>query len=796
MSVSDRTALQRYGFAVFAVAVSIGLRALLDPVLGSSTPFILLYPAIAIAALYGGARAGLLATILGVLCADFFFMDPAVGFAAPGSREFVQVVVLVLMAALISWIVSDREKINAQLESTRVESERRSREAAQALITNKERARLAESAASVGIWEWDLDSNAVDWSEGIYELLGIEPYSVPPSVDIWQRAMLPDELASAQAVIKRYIDEGSAEFYDEFRMLRRDDGRVRWLATKGKIIRQDGAAVRLFGVNYDITEMKEKELKIGELNRELRRRVSELQAIFDLAPVGIAVAADAGCEVITANPALAQMVGVKPGENIASGPVKLPYKHFKSGRELADDELPMQRAVAEKRTIINEEIEIERADGSKITIYSYAAPVFDENGEVISCVAAQIDITDRKQQEVKQELALGTEQALRKEAEEANRLKDEFLATVSHELRTPLNSIIGWTAMLRDKSIDNEMRSRAVAAVERSARSQSQLIEDLLDVSRIITGKLELKVQPVDITGVAAAAIETLGPAAEAKDIAVALHSTADSVLISGDRDRLQQIVWNLLSNAIKFTQRGGHVDIDVRQAGPEVELVIADDGKGISPDFLPLVFDRFRQADGSITRSFTGLGLGLSIVRHLVELHGGTVTVASDGEGAGAAFTIRLPAIQSHAEPPAAPTVAPSQMFPELEGRRVLIVDDEVDTREILEFAFEKYGVSVTCAGSAAEALAAIKEVRLDLIISDIGMPSEDGYALMEKIRHWENTVAAAATPAIALTAYARAEDRERAIEAGFQAHVAKPVEPLHLLGLASEMLSGEHGG
>jgi CheY-like chemotaxis protein len=233
-----------------------------------------------------------------------------------------------------------------------------------------------------------------------------------------------------------------------------------------------------------------------------------------------------------------------------------------------------------------------------------------------------------------------------------------------------------------------------------------------------------------------------------------------------------------------------------VRQAGPEVELVVADDGKGISPDFLPLVFDRFRQADGSITRSFTGLGLGLSIVRHLVELHGGTVTVASGGEGAGAAFTIRLPAIQSHPEPPAAPTVAPSQMFPELEGRRVLIVDDEVDTREILEFAFEKYGVSVTCAGSAAEALAAIREVRPDLIISDIGMPSEDGYALMEKIRHWENTVAAAATPAIALTAYARAEDRERAIEAGFQAHVAKPVEPLHLLGLASEMLSGEHGG
>ena len=792
MRLSAKNSFERYGVAVLAVAVSMGVRLTLAPLLGPSVPFIILYPAVAIAAIYGGARAGLFTTFAGAAAAVYFVIEPHYSFDVLGTPEVVQVTLFVLMGGLISWMVGDRQKITATLENVRTETDRQTREAAEALRESKERARLAESSVSVGIWEWDFADNKVEWSEGIYELLGYEPFSIEASVDVWQKAMLPEELAHAQDVIKRFTDGGSPDFYDEFRLKRDVDGRVVWLATKGKIIREDGQAVRLFGVNYDITEIKEKELKIVELNRELRRRVSELQTIFDLTPVGVAVALDADCTVITANPALAQMVGVKAGDNISSNSAVLPYKHLKNGKVLKADELPMQRAVAERRAIVNEELEIERADGGRITIYSYAAPVFDPSGDVISCVAAQIDITERKQQELKREHALGTEQALRREAEEANRLKDEFLATISHELRTPLNSIMGWTSMLRDPSINDDLRARAVAAVDRGAKAQSQLIEDLLDVSRIISGKLELRIKPVEMHAVAAAAIETLRPAAAAREITVTLHAEPATEIVAGDRDRLQQIVWNLLSNAIKFTPKGGRVDVGLNAAGGEVVLTVADTGQGISADFLPLVFDRFRQADGSITRNFTGLGLGLSIVRHLVELHGGTVGVESEGPDRGSVFTVRLPAVVPESPQPEDRTVgATEQQFPVLYGLRVLVVDDEQDTRDILKLAFERHGVSVTCAGSADEALKLARAHMPQLIISDIGMPGRDGYDLLAMVREWEREVELDAIPSIALTAYAGKADRERAFDAGFRAHVAKPVDPQSLLDVVRDVIT-----
>ena len=785
MKLRGRSTFERYGIAILSVVIAAGLRSLLAPALGLNSPFILLYPAVAFAALFGGARAGITASALGVLLAGFFLMQPEPDLALHPT-DLLQLGLFFAMGGFISWIVGERYKISTRLQTVTTESERRTSEAAEALRVSRERERLAESAASVGIWEWEPDSGRLEWSDGIFELLGLEPRSVEPSVELWYDAVVPDDLATAQATIKRFIDEGSPDFYDEFRITRRSDGRVVWLATQGKIFREDGKPIRLVGVNYDITEIKEKELEIGKLNKQLNRRIGELQAIFDLTPVGVAVARDAACDVITANPALAHMVGVSPGDNISSNGVALPYEHLKNGRVLEPHELPMQRAVAERRTIVNEELEIRRADGSAVTIYSYAAPVFDEGGAVVGCVSAQIDITDRKQQELKRERDLGTEQELRRAAEEANRLKDEFLATVSHELRTPLNSIIGWVSMLRDQTLKEDLRSRAVAAVERGARSQSQLIEDLLDVSRIISGKLQLSIKPVEIGTVVSAAIETLRPAAAAKDITVTLHADTEPGLVSGDRDRLQQIVWNLLSNAIKFTPQGGRVDIALRKGDSEFEMVITDTGKGITSDFLPLVFDRFRQADGSITRKFTGLGLGLSIVRHLVELHGGTVTAASDGENKGATFTVRLPArLQEPAREPSIAVNDPARTFPALNGLRILVVDDEQDTREILKIAFERCGLSVMSAASATEAFEKAQNWAPQLIVSDIGMPGEDGYSLMKRLRKWETETSLEPVPSIALTAYARAEDREEAIACGFQEHVAKPVEPSHLLSV-----------
>ncbi|HEX9962618.1 MAG TPA: ATP-binding protein, partial [Pyrinomonadaceae bacterium] len=436
----------------------------------------------------------------------------------------------------------------------------------------------------------------------------------------------------------------------------------------------------------------------------------------------------------------------------------------------------------------------QRADGKLVTIYSYAAPVFDEDGNVVSCIAAHIDVTERKKDERERERQLDLEQSLRLQAEEANRLKDEFLATVSHELRTPLNSIIGWITMLRDGNLAGANRERALEAIERGAKSQSQLIEDLLDVSRIISGKLGLNVQPVNIVPVINAAVETVRPAAEAK--AIELHAIINPgiAMISGDADRLQQIIWNLLSNAIKFTPKGGAVEIVLPESDSQIEIIVRDNGKGISRDFLPFVFDRFRQADGSITRHFTGLGLGLAIVRHLVELHGGSVGVESEGEGKGATFTVRLPVLAFPEAVEKEKTGAEDGFhadYPLLNDLRVLIVDDEDSTRELLKLVFENCEAAVEIAASAAEALKKVKESPPNLIVSDIGMPDEDGYTLMRKIRAWEKeTGRERQIPAIALTAYARAEDRRKALDSGYQVHISKPVEPVELTKLAENLV------
>src|SRR5712671_3154114 len=412
---------------------------------------------------------------------------------------------------------------------------------------------------------------------------------------------------------------------------------------------------------------------------------------------------------------------------------------------------------------LEREQRLRRHDGELRWHLCRVVPEHDEYGTVVGWIATATDIDHQKRVEEAHAALLLREQEARAQLEEANRSKDEFLATVSHELRTPLNAILGWTRMLRTGVIEGEDKlRRALETIERNARAQTQLVDDILDVSRIIAGKLRVQVRHIDLRGVILAAIDAVRPAAEAKQVELALDLRDEASDFHGDPDRLQQVVWNLLSNAIKFTPGRGRVVVELRRSNGHVEIDVSDTGIGIAPDFLPHVFDRFRQADSSSTRTQGGLGLGLAIVRHLVEVHGGTVGAESEGEGKGARFTVRLPVRQAQPQPQEAAAVNGNGTHPEpvppveptaLAGMRVLVVDDDADARELVRVMLGNYGAEVILAASADEALELISRQPPDVLVSDIGLPGEDGYALLRRVRGLPQT---ARLPALALTAYA----------------------------------------
>lgn len=401
----------------------------------------------------------------------------------------------------------------------------------------------------------------------------------------------------------------------------------------------------------------------------------------------------------------------------------------------------------------------------------------------------------------RQHLQIAAEQAARAEAETANRMKDEFLATLSHELRTPLNAILGWAQMLQIASLDPETSRQAVEAIVRNAKSQAQLINDLLDVSRIISGKIRLERRSVNLGHVIATAVESCRPAAAEKeiDLNVEIEATTGGpadMRVIGDVMRLQQVVWNLLSNAIKFTPEGGHVEVRLRRSGHLAEVVVRDSGRGIRPEFLSVIFERFRQADSSSTRTHAGLGLGLAIVRHLVELHGGTVRAYSEGEGLGATFTVELPLIEGGRVEAIAHGNGAGLMngggARPLRGLKVLVVDDEPDARKYVAKALSIHGAETHVAGSAEEGVSVLAERRPDVIVSDIAMPQQDGYAFLRRVRSLTEEQGGG-TPAIALTAYASEQDKARSLAAGFQIHVSKPVEAADLVAAVARA-AGRH--
>lgn len=404
------------------------------------------------------------------------------------------------------------------------------------------------------------------------------------------------------------------------------------------------------------------------------------------------------------------------------------------------------------------------------------------------------EITQRVRSEAEREQLLSSEKEARARAERETYMKDEFLATLSHELRTPLNAILGWTTILRQASKPEEV-SECIEVIERNARSQTQIIEDLLDMSRIVSGNVRLDVQRVDLVPTLKAAMESVRPMSAGKEIRATSVLDPMAGPISGDPARIQQILWNLLTNALKFTPKGGRVHVVLERVNSHIEISVTDSGQGIDPEFLPHVFDRFRQADASSTRHQRGLGLGLAIVKNLVELHGGSVRAESAGPGLGSTFTILLPIATARIEadpdrrhPQAATGSRESEDTPDLAGIRVLAIDDEADARELIKRILTSRGAIVETAGSAAEALECLNATRPDVFITDIGMPGEDGYSFIRKLRQ-RATDRGGNVPAIALTAFARSEDRRRAILSGFQMHIAKPVEPSELIAIVASL-------
>jgi PAS domain S-box-containing protein len=524
--------------------------------------------------------------------------------------------------------------------------------------------------------------------------------------------------------------------------------------------------------------------EISQHSQDLFRLVAESVQDFAI------FATDTEGRILSWNPGVGHLLGYEEAEWVGRhGSIIFTPED----RERGADKQEMETAAREGRAL--DERRHVRKDGSRFWSSGLLMALPDGEGRLRGYSKMLRDATKSRQTEdmlrdanSRLVVAAVREQEARADAEEANRLKDEFLATLSHELRTPLTAILGWSRLLRSGRLDERSAARALEIIERNADAQNQLIEDILDVSRIITGKLALHVEPVEPVAVIEAAVEAVRPAAEAKRVELNVLLLPEPSPVSGDVTRLRQVVWNLLTNAVKFTPGGGRVRVQVERTDSSVIIKVSDTGEGIDPEFLPYIFDRFRQADASTTRKRGGLGLGLAIVRHLVELHGGTVSAESKGLGQGTTFTVTLPAADTRASEPRGSRAAREESSPtfadcppSLSGLRVLVADDEPDTLDFLVAVLEGCGAEVTTASSAAEAFRLMREAKPDVLVSDIGMPDEDGYALIRKVRRLGDDEGGR-TPAIALTAYAREEDRRAAIRAGFQTHMTKPVEPSEL--------------
>ncbi len=713
------------------------------------------------------------------------------------------------------------------------------RQARRALDEASDRLKLALDAAHLGDWSWDAKTDIVDMSETAATIFGITPGPHMTWTQMNRLLHEDDRERARTAVDTALATRGEYDIEYRVRHTAKSDGWA-WVASKGHgVYADDGSVVGMVGLLQDISTRKTNEETLrdqAEALRTLNEMGQRISAELDLHNTVQAVT-DAATELIGARfGSFFYNVLNEEGASYMlftlAGVPREAFEHFPMPRA-TDLFGPTFRGEGVVRI---DDVKLDPRYGKNSPYYgmpqghlpvtSYlAVPVVSRSGEVmgglffghpepgvfterdeitVSGLASQaaIAMDNARLYEAAQKARTEAEKAaaenerLYRQAQESSRLKEEFLATISHELRTPLSAILGWARMLRMGQLSPENVAKALDTIERNARAQAQLVDDLLDVSRIITGKLRMDVRPADPNAFIDAAVESVRPAAEAKGVRVQKVMDTGLLSIPGDPVRLQQVVWNLLSNAIKFTPREGRVQIRSERVNSHLEIVVSDTGQGIAPDFLPHVFDRFRQADQKTSRQHGGMGLGLAIVRHLVELHGGTVHADSEGEGRGATFTVKLPISPvysvdtsgSRVHPSARDLLPPVDSTDRLDGLRILVVDDEGDTRDLLKQGLEYCGATVKVAESAGEAIDMIKMSIPDVLISDIGMPGTDGYDFIRQVRKLSRQ-RGGKVAAIALTAYTRIEDRLQALRAGYDMHVPKPVELTELVAVAASL-------
>jgi PAS domain S-box-containing protein len=664
-------------------------------------------------------------------------------------------------------------------------------------FTEKRRAAEANErlAAIIGssddiIVSKDLNGVIMSWNKGAERILG---YTADEIVGKHVSMLMPEAQLEDTEKILGYIRRG--ERVDHYETKRRTkDGRIVDVSLTVSPIRDaHGTIVGASKVGRDITERKR--------SRELRERMA---AIVDSSD-DIIVSKDLYGAITSWNKGAEKILGYTADEMIGQHvSVLMPEEHL-------EDLSKILNCISRGESVEHYETQRRRKDGVIIDVSLTVSPLRDEHGNVVGASKIGRDITERKKAEglllqreeelrqaaVERESLLDAERAARSEIERISIMKDEFLATVSHELRTPLNAILGWSQLLA-QGVGDDLRE-GLDVIQRNARAQTQLIDDLLDMSRIISGKVRLDVQPTDLSSVVDAAVEAVRPSADAKGIRLRKIIDPHAGPVMGDPTRLQQVIWNLLANAIKFTPKGGKVELFLERVNSHLEITIHDTGIGIKPEFLPFIFERFRQADSSSTRSHGGLGLGLSIVKNLVELHGGNVRAKSPGEGEGTTFAITLPlapirSVDGREHPTTSKRVSWDCTEIDLHGLKVLVVDDEPDARALISRILSQCKAEVSTASSAVEGLQQVAAFEPHVIVSDIGMPDTDGYQFIREVRRLP-IEKGGKIPAIALTAFARSEDRSRAMVAGYQMHISKPIEPYELLATVFG-LSGRASG
>ncbi len=763
------------------------LKLLLAPLITQDSPFLLFFGAVMFSTWYGGLGPGLLATVLAAFISDYFFLGPTYSVLGNRPGQTLELGLFLLEGVLINLLISALQvaKRRAELNALKAERQRENLHQSEQLFRL-----LVEGVKDYAIFMLDLDGNFVSWNVGAERILGYQEAEIVGKS--FSCIYPPEDLQNKRPeyALRRAVAMGRTQ---DDRWHVRKDGT--WFWANGVItpLRDEAGNLRGFSkILRDYTKSKQAQEALQKSEERLRLLVENVKdyAIFMLDPDGRVASWNIGAE---------RILGYQEAEIVGQ-----PFSRFFTPEAIQQGlpEQELRQAVAEGQSEYDRWHV--RKDGTWFWGTEVSTALRDETGTLRGFSKVMRDITERKRAEEERAQLLVREQEARAEAEAANRTKDEFLSILSHELRTPLSAILLWAELLRAGNLDEATMVQALEIIERNAKSQAQLIEDLLDISRIITGNLRLSVHLIELAPTIQAAIDTLQLAAEAKGIQLQTVLSATVGQVLGDAQRLQQVVSNLLSNAIKFTPNGGRVEIHLTRTDSDAWIVVSDTGRGISPDFLPYVFERFRQGNSTTTRTQGGLGLGLAIVRHLVELHGGTVHAASLGEGKGATFTVTLPLAaiprKTSGQKRLDPENRQGKLFdslPRLDGIWVLLVDDEADMCEVIAMVLKQCGAEVTAVASTSEAMEVLTTDasgrRPDVLLCDIGMPGEDGYTLLRRVRALE-AERGGRIPVAALTAYAREEERMQALLAGFQLHIPKPVNPSELVTVVAN-LAGRTG-